>query len=111
MGNHVACKNYTQKVPRAFINFTSTHFSLIAKNCVAIGTWSLLLRSIMMKCLENNFRVFVKHIKTSENGIADALSRRDWKRFKRLTKDMKIDEVATELPNELYPLSKIWSNY
>ena len=36
--------NYTQKVPRAFINFTSTHFSLIVKNCFAIGTQRLILK-------------------------------------------------------------------
>ena len=42
IGNYVVWKNYTQKVPKAFINFTSTHFSLIVKSCFAIGTLTLI---------------------------------------------------------------------
>ena len=41
MGNYVTCKNYTQKEKNLFRNFTSTHFSLIAKTYVAIGTCCL----------------------------------------------------------------------
>ena len=41
IGNHVACKNYTQKEKNLFRNFTSTHFSLIAKTYVTIGTCCL----------------------------------------------------------------------
>ena len=41
MGNYVVCKNYTQKEKNHFILLTRSHFSLIAKNCVAIGTGSL----------------------------------------------------------------------
>ena len=43
MGNYVAYKNYTQKVSRVFINFTSTHLQLIANSYVAIGTSTLSL--------------------------------------------------------------------
>ena len=38
IGNYVTCKNYTQKEKYLFRNFKSTHFSLIVKTCVAIGT-------------------------------------------------------------------------
>ena len=41
IGNYVTYKNYTQKEKYLFRNFTSTHFSLIVKTCVAIGTPSL----------------------------------------------------------------------
>ena len=41
MGNYVACKNYTQKEKNLFIHLTRSHFSLIAKTYVAIGTCCL----------------------------------------------------------------------
>ena len=42
MGNYATCKKYTQKEKNHFILLTKSHFSLIAKNCVAIGTGSLI---------------------------------------------------------------------
>ena len=41
MGNYATCKKYTQKEKNQFILLTRSHFSLIAKNCVAIGTHTL----------------------------------------------------------------------
>ena len=41
MGNYVLCQNYTQKQKNHFILLMRSHFSLIAKNGVAIGTRSL----------------------------------------------------------------------
>ena len=41
IGNYVACKNYTQKENNLFIHLTRSHFSLIAKTYVAIGTCCL----------------------------------------------------------------------
>ena len=43
MGNCAACKKYTQKEKNQFILLTRSHFSLIAKNCVGLGTHTLLL--------------------------------------------------------------------
>ena len=42
MGNYVACKKYTKKVPKGFKIFMSTHLELTAKTYVAIGTGTLL---------------------------------------------------------------------
>ena len=44
MGNYVACKKYTKKVPKGFQIFTSRHLELTAKTYVAIGTGTLQLR-------------------------------------------------------------------
>ena len=41
MGNYAACKKYTQKEKNQFILLTRSHFSLIAKNCVSLGTHTL----------------------------------------------------------------------
>ena len=41
MGNYAACKKYTQKEKNQFILLTRSHFSLIAKNCVGLGTQTL----------------------------------------------------------------------
>ena len=41
MGNYVIYKNDTQKEKNHFIHLMRSHFSLITKNCVAIGTGSL----------------------------------------------------------------------
>ena len=38
---HLVVKASNEKVPRAFINFTSTNFSLIVKTYVGIGTLCL----------------------------------------------------------------------
>ena len=43
IGNYVACKNYTHTKKNLFIHLTRSHFSLIAKSCVALGTPSLWL--------------------------------------------------------------------
>ena len=43
MGNYAACKKYTQKEKNQFILLTRSHFSLIAKNCVGLGTQTLQL--------------------------------------------------------------------
>ena len=91
----IFCDN--EAVVHMINNFTSS-----CKNCM------FLLRKIMLKCLENNSRIFARHVKTQDNGIADALSRQDWKRFRMLTKEMVIDKQATKPPTELFPLSKIW---
>ena len=41
MGNYAAFKKYTQKEKNQFILLTRSHFSLIAKNCVGLGTQTL----------------------------------------------------------------------
>ena len=49
------------------------------KNCM------FLLRKVVLKSLDSNFRIFARYVKSKENGIADSLSRQDWRRFKMLT--------------------------
>ena len=71
----------------------------------------VLLRKLMVKCLESNTRVFAEHVRTADNGLSDSLSRLQFKRFLRLAADKhKIMEVLPHpLSEELWPLSKIWA--
>ena len=74
IGNYVACKNYTHTQKNLFIHLTRSHFSLIAKSCVALGTPSLSsltrlkfprLRSAT--CLSSH-RVSVYRVREGRNG-------------------------------------------
>ena len=72
------------------------------KNCM------VLIRILVLECLTWNVRVFARHVKTSHNGIADALSRFQWARFRKLTSDMSMNEFQTMMPDAIWPMSKVW---
>ena len=93
----VYCDN--EAVVHVVNNFTSG-----CKNCM------ILLRILMLRSLEWNFRIFVKHLKTTKNGEADALSRQYFKRFRQLASVRTIDKEPTPPPSALWPLQKFWLN-
>ena len=72
------------------------------KNCM------VLLRLIVLEGLLQNVQISAVHVKSEDNGQADALSRLDIQRFFRLSKGMNINEKASEIPVELWPINKIW---
>ena len=67
------------------------------KNCMR------LLRILVKMGLEENFGVFVRYIKSEDNGCADALSRGDLTRFVHISKSLgiKIDSISERLPEEI----------
>ena len=67
-----------------------------------------LIRIITLESLACNTRIFAKHVKGIHNGISDSLSRMDFNRFKRLTKDMDMEHYPDSLPFEMYPPRKMW---
>ena len=71
------------------------------KNCLK------LVRLIVMEGLVNNTRVFANYINTKQNDLADALSRRQFGRFRRLAKG-RFNEPRTPIPSVLWPVSRIW---
>ena len=91
----IHCDN---KSVRDMVNHTTSG----CENCM------ILIRMLTLRCIELNLRVFVKYVKSADNGIADSLSRLEFTRFRRLTKDMKINKAPTPLPQELWPVSNIW---
>ena len=67
----------------------------------------ILIRIITLKSLLHNVRVFGKHIRTEDNGIADSLSRFQMKKFKKLAPCIALlPEV--EIPEQIWPMSKVW---
>ena len=69
-----------------------------------------LVRQLILKCLEYNFRVFAKHIRSEDNQVADSLSWLDVPRFCRLAKKLKLKALPEKLPMEIWPPTKIWIN-
>ena len=67
-----------------------------------------LIRLLTLRSLELNTRVFVKHVKTQDNGIADSLSWNQMARFRKLTKDLDMKDMPDQLPHEIWPIGKIW---
>ena len=66
-----------------------------------------LLRMLTLNYLKYDRRIFVEHIKGTNNFLSDALSRLEFDRFFRLA-PKTIDNYPQRLPEEIWPLSKIW---
>ena len=74
--------------------------SLKCKNCM------VLIRKLVLTSMIYNVRIYARYVSTRENTRADMLSRLKIMAFKQMFKD--IDENPTDLPSELWPMSKIW---
>ena len=68
----------------------------------------VLIRLLTLECLFQITRIFASHVRTEVNSAADALSRLDWNRFKKVTSHKHMLHTPDEIPVELLPLSKIW---
>ena len=82
------------------INLTTTS----CKNCM------VLVRVIVLKGLIENVRIFARHIKGTNNTLADNLSRNRMDLFKHncSTQNRVMNENPTEVPLAIWPISKIW---
>ena len=82
------------------INNTSSS----CKNCM------VLIRMIVLKGLIENVRVFARHVEGVKNELADSLSRNKIEYFKELSNHLgrTWDEKPTTVPEQLWPISKIW---
>ena len=65
-----------------------------------------LLRLITLEGMIRNVRINAKHVGTKLNGKADALSRLDFKRFRKL--DPNMNKLCSGIPTELWPMHKVW---
>ena len=66
----------------------------------------VLLRVIVLQSLANNVRIFAKHVRTENNGKADALSHLQFDRFRKLDPEMNRNPEA--IPELIWPMEKIW---
>ena len=71
------------------------------KNCM------YLLRLLVLNNLINNRRIFVKHVRSQDNDLADALSRTQYKHFWRLAPTTMNPYPSTISPL-VWPVSNIW---
>ena len=68
----------------------------------------VLIRIIVLECLIQNVHLKAEWVSTGDNGKADALSRLEFPRFRRLGPRMNL--YPLDLPDELWPLHKLWLN-
>ena len=85
---------------KSMVNTTSSN----CKNCM------VLICIIVLKCLVHNVRLYAKYVKSKSNSIADSLSRLQYKRFHKLTRNMKMSKTPTKVSKQIWPLSKIWAD-
>ena len=72
------------------------------KNCM------VLIRAILLQCMYHNVRLFATYVETHKNEIADSLSRLQFDRFNRLTRNMRMKSSPETIPTELWPMEKLW---
>ena len=69
----------------------------------------VLMRLITLQEMKYNVRISAKHVETSKNTLADALSRGQYKRFWE-NAHSSMNTTRTLVPEEIWPVSKIWQN-
>ena len=81
----------------SMVNQTSSS----CKNCM------ILIRLLVLRCLQYNMKIYVKHVFGYKNLLADALSRGKFKTFWTYAPSYT-KSCADMLPKELWPASKLW---
>ena len=72
-----------------------------------------LIRILALNCIHRNQRLFVSHVRTNFNDLADALSRRNYRKFWALA-PQTMKPTPDNISNLLLPPEKLWganSNY
>ena len=72
--------------------------------------YMVLIRLIIMESMVHNVRVYGRFVRGKKNGIADSLSRLQMDKFKRLTRKRNMDKCETAIPDELWPMDKLWKS-
>ena len=66
-----------------------------------------LIRILALDGIMCNRRVFVKHIRSEDNVLSDALSRLDFKRFWSNAPE-EMNGLPDPIPEALLPIEKVW---
>ena len=86
----------------------SSVVSMLNHSTSGCRNYMVLIRLITLEGLVRNARIFAKHVRSCRNGIADSLSRLEFKRFHCLTAKMNMDKLPMRVPPEIWPFQKIW---
>ena len=84
------------------LNNTSSSCKICCKSCM------VLIRIIVLKNLIHNVRVFAKYVNTKQNVVADVLSRLQFNKFQQLQELHKLEMEPTKVPDEIWPMQKVW---
>ena len=68
-----------------------------------------LVRILAYNCILHHRRVFVKHIKTELNVLADSLSRMNFQHFWSHAL-VNMQQTPDPIPAEIWPVDKVWFN-
>ena len=80
---------------------------MVNNNSTGCKQSMVLIRLLVLHCLKENVRIFVRYVKSKENNFADALSRMDMSRFNRIRGE-KYEKDSTPVPDMLWPMEKLW---
>ena len=67
-----------------------------------------MIRGLVLKGLQYNFRLFAQHVRIQDNQTADALSRLQFDRFAKLAQKLRLHTVPEPIPQDLLPVHKFW---
>ena len=78
-------------------------------NNTTSGCWNcmVLIRLLVLQGLKHNVVIKVKYVRSKDNARADAISRRKFQLFHKLT-NFTADKIPLPIPEVLWPMSKIW---
>ena len=70
----------------------------------------VLIRKLIFKCMTENVTIFIQYLSSVDNKYSDALSRDQISYFKQLAQEDELTIAAepTPVPDQLWPVSKIW---
>ena len=79
---------------------------MINNNTSSCSHCMKLIRLIVLNNLLYNRKLSVKFVSTQDNGVADALSRLDFNRFRRLAPEMK--QFPDTIDERIWPIDRVW---
>ena len=81
---------------------------MVNKMSLRCGKCMNLLRLIALEAMRQNAKINIKHIRSKDNILSDALSRDQMDRFwKHALATMS--KMQTAVPRELWPIKKVWT--
>ena len=81
---------------------------MVNKSSSSCGKCMKLIRLIVLEGMKMNVRINVKHVRSEENTLSDALSRNQMKRFWKNAPHTMLRKPTT-IPNVIWPIDKFWN--
>ena len=104
-GKNLANQRFTIFCDNEAVVHMINNYASSCPNCM------VLIRLLVLKTLQYNFRVFTKYVRSQDNDIADCLSRLQFHHFAQLRKQYRLKAVAEPIPVTLDPITKVWKDF